>query len=129
MNENAVFACTVKITWQRSERSLEVRGTAGGVIPFVSNHVAGARVECERIAIAIKSSTERHSRINSVVKGAFDYIGVFSIACCGEHAPIPHHVADSRAAFSIGLRVRKFIRVAERFPVASSADSTCDVHL
>ena len=85
--------------------------------------------KAKRIAVTIKRAVERHAGIDAVVQGALNDVGIFGFAGGGEHAPVPHHVADGRAAFAIGGEIGQLVRIAKGFALAASADAAGDVHL
>ena len=135
MHIYAVLAGAVEISGQGRERTLDVRWAAGYVVPGIPNIRAAAEsvemcgIKGQRIAIAIGRSIERHSGVDSVVESALDHVGELRLATRGQHAPVPHHVADCGAAFAIGLRVGQFVWSAKGFPLGACADTPGDVHL
>ena len=129
MHIKSVGAGAVQIARQRSKRALEVRRATRRVVPGIADLVAIGRVETQRIAVTIKRSIQGHARIDPVVQGALNDVGVFCIPGCREHAPVPHHVADGGAAFSVSGEIRQFVRLAERFAVAARSNSAGHVHL
>ena len=126
---NALSAGAVEISRQRSESPFQVRRAARRVVPLVANLVATGRVERQRIAIAIERAIKRHPGIDAIIERALHHVGVCGFAGRGEHAPIPHHVADGRATFPVGPRIGQFIGITESLAVAARADSAGDVHL
>ena len=129
MYVNTVGACAVEIAWQGTKRAFEVRRAAGYVVPRIANLVSVRRIKRQRIPVAIQITAQRHSRIYSVVERALDHVRIFSVARCRQHSPAPHHVPDRRAAFTVRLRVRQFVRVSERLAIAPRAHAARDVHL
>src|SRR5437763_13430549 len=129
MHIYAVLAGAVEISGQGRERTLDVRWAAGYVVPGIPNIRAAAKsvkmcgIKCQRIAIAIGRSIERHSGVDSVVQCAFDHVGELRLAARGQHAPVPHHVADCGAAFAISLRVGQLIWSTECLPLCPRANT------
>ena len=119
MNVNAIATCAVQISRQRSERALEVGRTTGYVVPGIADFVSGRRIERQRIAIAVERSIQRHAGVDPVVECSFDYIGEFRISRSREHAPVPHHVADGGAAFTVSAEVWQLIGIPKSFAVGT----------
>src|SRR4051812_40579288 len=67
MQIDAVTTGAVKIARQGTQCALEIWRAARDVVPLVANFVAGRGVKCQRIAITIQGSVERHSGIDAVV--------------------------------------------------------------
>src|SRR5215472_6603779 len=129
MQIETVSAGAVEIPGQRGKRALEVWRATRRVVPRVADLIAIRRVETQRIAVTIKRSVEGHARVDPVVQGALDDVGIFRLTGCGEHAPVPHHVADGCAAFAIGGEIWELVRIAKSFAIAARSYSTGDVHL
>ena len=129
MHIEALAASAVKVSWERSECTLEIWWAASCVVPGIADLVASRCIEGERIAIAIKRSIERHSRIDTVVQRPFHYIRKLGIAGRRQHAPVPHHVSDRGATFSIGAEIGEFVSISKGLSLSSRTHSAADIHL
>src|SRR5580658_8710625 len=129
MYVDSVRAGAVEIPRERPERALEVRRTAGYVIPGISDLVSRGRIKRQRIAIAIERAVERHAGIDSVIQSALYNIGELGISSDGKHAPVPHHIADGGAAFAVGAEIRQLVGIPESFPIRPRTDPAGDIHL
>ena len=128
MQVDSIIAGAVEISRQGCKRTLQIRRTAGRVVPWVANFFPCGRIKCQRVAVAIQCTIERHPGIDTVVECPFDYVRELSIPRCSEHAPVPHHVSDSRAAFSVGTIVWQFVSMSESFTIGPRPDSAGYIH-
>ena len=107
---NAPGTGAIKVARQRRQRALQIGWAAGGVVPFVPDFFTG---RFQWIAVAVERAGKRHPGIDAVVKRPLDHIGESRLARHRQHAPVPHHVADGRAAFAVSLRVGKLVGLAD----------------
>src|SRR5208337_14542 len=105
MHIDSVRTGAVEISRERPECALQVRGTAGHVVPGIPDLIASRWIEGQRIAIAVERAVERHPRIDSVIQSALDDIGKLCVPGCGKHAPVPHHVADGGTTLAVRAEV------------------------
>src|SRR5271165_2141655 len=105
MYVNSVCAGAVEISRKGPECALQVRRAASHVVPGIPDLIASRWIERQRVAIAVERAVERHARINPVIQSAFDNIGKLCVPGCGEHAPVPHHVADGSATLAVRAEV------------------------
>ncbi len=121
MNVNAVRIRAVEVSRKRCEGPLQVRRTAGRVVPRIADlaihqmpvpRLTG-RVKRQRIAVAIGFAVERHPRVDTVVQRPLDHIGELRVARRCQHAPVPHHVSNGRAALPVCLCIWEFVLIAK----------------
>src|SRR5258708_36757297 len=94
---NPSAAGAVEISGKGSKDALEVRRTAGRVVPGIANGFSKGGIESQRIAVAIEPAVERHSGIDAVIESPLDDVGKLRVSRAGQHAPMPPHLANGRA--------------------------------
>ena len=129
MEIDSICAGAVEISWEGSKRTLQIRRTTSRVVPWIANFLSRGRIKRQRIAIAIQSAIKRHSGIDTVIERPFDYVRELCITRGREHAPVPHHVSDSRATFAVGTIVWQFVSVSKGLTIGPRPDSAGYIHL
>ena len=117
MHINSVVAGAVEISRQRPKDALQVRRTAGRVVPWITDLISRRRIKRQRVAIAVRRSIERHPRVYAVVERPLDNIGELTVSSRRQHPPAPHHVADGGTALSISAEIRQFVGITEGLPI------------
>src|SRR5262249_45345823 len=125
----SVSAGTVKIARQRSKGTLQIWRATRRVVPRVPNLIASRGIKCQGIPVAVKRAVKGHAGVNAVVQGTLDDIGELRIAGGRQHPPVPHHVADGRAALAISRKIWQLIGITKRFALAARTDTAGYVHL
>ncbi len=120
MNVDAILAGAVEVAGQRRKRALNIRRTAGRVVPGIPNHIARRGLEGQRVAIAVHLPIERHSGVDAVIQRPLHHIGKPRLAGRGQQARVPHHVPDRGAALSIGTRIGQLIRISKCLALCAS---------
>ena len=139
VNVDAIGTCAVEIAGERCKGPLQIGRTTGRVIPWIADGalfgrpiagvVAVGGIVCQRVAIAIGLTVERHSRVDAVVEGALDHISESRLPRGRKHAPVPHHVADCGATFAVGAGVGQLVGVSEGFASLARSDAAVDIEL
>src|ERR1700722_1396099 len=128
MNVDSIGAGAIEISGQRSESTLKIRRTAGRVVPGIADIVSGRGIEGQRVSITVEGAIQRHSGIDSVVQSTLYNIGKLCFSGNGQHAPVPHHVADRGTTFAVGAEIGQLVGISERFSIGSRTDPAGDVH-